>query len=173
VLIDVGVESYTAKTFSPQRYEIWTMQSGWHNLPSFEGVMQQDGNAFAARDVETRFGDDVASIDMELAGAYPAEAGVTSYRRSVTLVKGRAIEIVDNCRGSRSAELSLMFAVEPRVEAGRIVLAGLAEIAVSGAGPLRVEAIPIADARLRASWPDTLYRVLVPLSGETLRLVIE
>ena len=29
-LIDIGVESYTQKTFSPQRYEIWTMQSVWH-----------------------------------------------------------------------------------------------------------------------------------------------
>ena len=30
LLIDVGVETYSKKTFSPQRYEIWTMQSGWH-----------------------------------------------------------------------------------------------------------------------------------------------
>jgi len=27
-IIDVGVETYTAKTFSPRRYEIWTMQPG-------------------------------------------------------------------------------------------------------------------------------------------------
>ncbi|MBP0575285.1 heparinase II/III family protein, partial [Mycobacterium tuberculosis] len=40
VLIDVGVESYTQKTFSPRRYEIWTMQSAYHNLPTFAGVMQ-------------------------------------------------------------------------------------------------------------------------------------
>ncbi|MFR2781088.1 MAG: heparinase II/III family protein [Clostridium sp.] len=30
---DIGVETYQAKTFSPQRYEIWTMQSAYHNLP--------------------------------------------------------------------------------------------------------------------------------------------
>ncbi|MGO4274192.1 heparinase II/III family protein [Paenibacillus sp. TAF58] len=30
-LIDTGVDKYTAKTFSPQRYEIWTMQSDYHN----------------------------------------------------------------------------------------------------------------------------------------------
>ena len=29
VLIDVGVETYTAKTFSGRRYEIWTMQSAY------------------------------------------------------------------------------------------------------------------------------------------------
>src|SRR5665811_67811 len=29
VMIDVGVGTYTSKTFSPQRYDIWTMQSNY------------------------------------------------------------------------------------------------------------------------------------------------
>ncbi len=37
LLIDVGVETYTAQTFSSRRYEIWTMQSAWHNLPTHAG----------------------------------------------------------------------------------------------------------------------------------------
>ena len=40
VIIDVGVEDYTAKTFSAERYTIWTMQSAYHNLPTVGGVMQ-------------------------------------------------------------------------------------------------------------------------------------
>src|SRR5690606_3238301 len=52
LLIDVGVETYTGKTFSPQRYDIWTMQSAYHNLPSFGGVQQQPGAGFAANAVE-------------------------------------------------------------------------------------------------------------------------
>ena len=48
-----GVESYTKKTFSPQRYEIWTMQSAWHNLPTFDGVQQLPGAEYAAREVCT------------------------------------------------------------------------------------------------------------------------
>jgi hypothetical protein len=32
-IIDVGVETYSTKTFSASRYDIWTMQSGYHNLP--------------------------------------------------------------------------------------------------------------------------------------------
>ncbi|MBQ8969943.1 MAG: heparinase II/III family protein, partial [Lachnospiraceae bacterium] len=34
-LIDLGVETYTKKTFSEDRYEIWTMQSAYHNTVSF------------------------------------------------------------------------------------------------------------------------------------------
>ena len=38
-IIDVGVETYTAKTFSSPRYGIWTMQSAYHNCPTIDGVM--------------------------------------------------------------------------------------------------------------------------------------
>ena len=55
LLIDVGVETYSKKTFSPQRYEIWTMQSGWDGLA------------------------------MDLAPAYGSVPGLGRYRRSVHL----------------------------------------------------------------------------------------
>src|SRR5206468_3377505 len=51
VLIDLGVETYSAKTFSSQRYDIWTMQSAYHNLPTINGVMQAAGREFQAKDV--------------------------------------------------------------------------------------------------------------------------
>jgi hypothetical protein len=167
-LIDVGVGTYTAKTFSPRRYEIWTMQSAFHNLPSFEGVMQQDGEAFAARDVEVDLADDVAAISMDIAGAYPPEACVRSYRRTVRMVKGHHIEIRDLHDGDRQAELSLMFAAEPQWRDGRIVLAGIGALAVEGAGTPVIEAIEIEDARLLGSWPSRIYRVLVPFAGREL-----
>ena len=33
VLIDPGRPTYTAQTFGPRRYEIWTMRGDWHNVP--------------------------------------------------------------------------------------------------------------------------------------------
>jgi hypothetical protein len=48
-LIDLGREGYNSKTFSPQRYEIWTMQSGYHNLPVINGTDQKDGESFKAK----------------------------------------------------------------------------------------------------------------------------
>ncbi|MET3598476.1 heparinase II/III domain-containing protein [Martelella mangrovi] len=171
-LIDVGVENYTAKTFSPRRYEIWTMQSAFHNLPSFDGIMQQDGEAFAASDVAVSLEDDRACISMDIAGAYPGEAGVRRYHRAVALTKGKGIEITDTYRGDRKATLSLMVVERPEATAERITLPGLGEIAVEGGGRPLVEAIAITDQRLRAAWPDTLYRILIPLNGETLRLTI-
>lgn len=95
LLIDLGVESYTAKTFSPQRYEIWTMQSQWHNLPTVNGVMQSDGRAFAAREVVYHATEAEATLAIDLAHAYPAEAAIVSWRRTLTLQRHRGILITD------------------------------------------------------------------------------
>lgn len=174
VLIDVGVETYTAKTFSPRRYEIWTMQSAWHNLPTFGGVMQGDGQAFAARDVEVSLGKDSASISMDIAGAYPQEAGIRSFVRRVVLEKGSGVRLFDvHQHDDCAVELTLMFAEEPQIGTDLITLPGLATITLEGAGTLRLETIPVTDPRLRIAWPDTLYRVLVPMAGRQLSLAIQ
>lgn len=98
LLIDVGVESYTKKTFSPQRYEIWTMQSAYHNLPTVNGCMQRDGKEYGAADTQTRFGEDSCEIRMDIAPAYPAEAGLDHYIRHAVLMKGKEIRIRDTFR---------------------------------------------------------------------------
>lgn len=172
VLIDAGVETYSAKTFSAQRYGIWTMQSAYHNLPTFEGVMQRDGEDYRARDVRAEFGDETASIEMDIADAYPAEAKVRSYRRKVRLNRGRNVEIVDRCDGDCAATLSLMLCEKPALDGSTLTLPS-AIVRFEGATTMTVEPIAVSDARLRASWPDTLYRVLVRFSGMELRFTIE
>lgn len=85
LLVDIGVESYTKKTFSAQRYEIWTMQSDYHNLPTINGSMQMNGAEYHATEVSHSFTEDGGKISMDIAGAYPAEACIEEYLRSVTL----------------------------------------------------------------------------------------
>ncbi|OHV24029.1 heparinase [Rhizobium sp. RMa-01] len=171
-LIDVGVETYTAKTFSPRRYEIWTMQSAYHNLPTFSGVMQSAGEAFGARNVEVEFGEASARISLEISGAYPEEAQLRSYRRAVSLLRGRHVEIVDTHDGDRPALLSLMTCLAPTVISDRIDLADLGSIFAEGAGEIEIDEIEVDDARLRSGWPEKLYRLRVPLAGKRLRLQI-
>ena len=82
VIIDTGVGTYTKQTFSKDRYKLWFMQSGYHNLPSFGGVDQRDGGKFRA--TETEFDPVARSIKTELKYAYPSEAGIESYVRRVS-----------------------------------------------------------------------------------------
>lgn len=171
-IIDVGVETYTAKTFSPQRYDIWTMQSAFHNLPTFGGVVQAAGAEFAARDFVTKFSEEQAEVSFDIAGAYPAVARVEHYRRRVRLLRGSHVEVVDDYQGGQEAVLSLMAAEKPIVMPSRLIFAGLGEIACEGAGEPAIEAITIDDARLRQSWPPVIYRILIPIAAPRLCLTI-
>lgn len=160
-LIDVGVENYTRKTFSEHRYEIWTMQSAYHNLPTFRGVMQKDGTDYAASDIKASFGADESSISMNIAKAYPKEAGVTHYLRRAILQKGKGIVVEDQFDGKcNEAELSLMLCEEPKI-VKRTILVGRIGAISANQGEITVEKIPVTDPRLRITWPETIWRVLI------------
>ena len=83
LLIDPAVGEYTAKTFSNDRYSIWTMQSQYHNLPQINGIDQKDGKEYAARIVSHKDG----QLTLDIAGAYPAEAAVKTWNRTVLTMK--------------------------------------------------------------------------------------
>src|SRR2546430_13772160 len=94
VLIDLGVETYSAKTFSSQRYDIWTMQSAYHNLPTINGIMQAAGRQFQAESVSFNETADRVTFSADLASAYPAAAAAQRWQRRVTLGrKAPAVEL--------------------------------------------------------------------------------
>ncbi|MDE5821123.1 MAG: heparinase II/III-family protein [Paramuribaculum sp.] len=90
IIIDAGVGTYTRQTFSKERYSIWTMQSGWHNLPVINGFEQPHGRKFKAKDVKAGKN----SIELNLTDAYPAEAGINNWTRAYN-VKGREVKVTD------------------------------------------------------------------------------
>src|SRR5262249_41980738 len=98
-IVDVGVETYTAKTFSPQRYDIWTMQSAYHNCPTVGGVMESPGLKYSASGVAYHADDRSAQLRMNLAGAYPPEAHLATWNRTMRLDRGaNLVEVLDEYR---------------------------------------------------------------------------
>jgi len=95
-LVDIGRETYTAKTFSSRRYEIWTMQSQYHNLPKINGVDQMNGHQFQAKNTTFSANTKKATFSIDIAGAYPEEAGVEKWIRSYTLDREKKFTIKDN-----------------------------------------------------------------------------
>ncbi len=166
LLIDVGVETYSKKTFSPQRYEIWTMQSSWHNLPEFDpdgaAYQQQPGAEFSARDVAVTAALD--GITMDLAPAYGAVPGLGSYRRRVQLTE-TGLTLDDETDYPGTAALTLMSVEPPAVEGNTVHFGALAAARMDGVARIVTETVPITDARLRQAWPDTLYRTRVYFRG--------
>lgn len=168
LLIDVGVETYTARTFSPQRYEIWTMQTQWHNLPVINGTEQRHGRAFAARDAGHQADDHGVTFRLDLAGAYPAEAAVQRWIRTLRLERGRGIVLTDDYELSAAREpavLNFITHAAPEVSTPGLVRlhtpAGRAALLHYDASRFTatVERRAIDDPLLAASWGDSLHRV--------------
>ena len=86
VLIDVGVGQYTKQTFSDRRYELWFMQSNYHNLPTFDGVGEMQGEKYAAKNVVYDEKNGTLSLDIE--GAYPDAAELKHYHRTIGMKDG-------------------------------------------------------------------------------------
>jgi hypothetical protein len=96
VVVDAGRPTYTLQTFGPDRYDIWTMQSGWHNVPLIGGVEQSPGAEFAAAEAVASVADDASSLSLELSRAY-AGTSVSSWARAVRLDRpARQVVIEDS-----------------------------------------------------------------------------
>lgn len=167
LLIDIGVETYSQKTFGPQRYEIWTMQSCWHNLPQFaaDGRTwdQLPGAQYAARDVRPLSG----GLAMDLAPAYGPVPGLGFYRRTAALTAS-GLALCDETDFPGEVRLSLISEQPPAAVAdGRTLRFGALGAArfTGGVRGIKTEAVPVADTRLRAAWPGTLYRTIVSFAG--------
>ena len=170
-IIDVGVETYTAQTFSSRRYEIWTMQSAYHNCPTIDGVMQSAGREFAASDVVYHADDGAAEFRLNIATAYPKEADLESWKRTLRLNRAtNEIEVADDYSLEKPAKLITLTLMTPcRVTQegpGQLSLAvasgNVVKVLYDGAAftPV-VEEIRLEDARLRSSWGERLYRILL------------
>lgn len=91
VIIDVGSGTYTARTFSRKRYDLWFNTSAYHNLPTINGVEQKDGNQFAASDVKYQKDKNGAELSMNINDAYPKESGIKTWERRVRMNRDKGI----------------------------------------------------------------------------------
>lgn len=91
LIIDVGSGTYTARTFSKDRYKLWFNTSPYHNLPTINGQEQQGGMRFAASDVVYKKDKNFSQLSMDIKNAYAASAGIKSWVRVVRLNKNDGV----------------------------------------------------------------------------------
>lgn len=95
LLIDVGSGTYTRKTFSNKRYDIWYNCSEFHNLPTINGKNQLPGPDFKATNIGYTNGKDFSEIKLDIAKSYPFDAGVISWVRDIRLNREKNVMIND------------------------------------------------------------------------------
>ena len=176
ILAAIGVETYTRKTFSPRRYEIWTMQSGYHNLPTICGTDQKDGVEYRAENVMTVLTGAEPSISMELAAAYPAAQAIVpdlTYVRRVTLKKSSNTVVLEDHTNAQDVILNFITYEKPVILSDGKLSIGEASASFEGADLLAIETLPITDARLKTAWDHDLYRIRLKGSDAGFRLTIQ
>lgn len=169
-IIDIGVEEYRRETFSDQRYTIWTMQSQYHTLPTINGVMQYNGRAFKSREVSFKANPKTVNFIIDLAGAYPEEAGVNYWKRSLTFQRGKSIqvnEVYSLKKVDGPTFLSFMTPCSVSINEGKIELTeqnavNPFQLAIDYNAKqfsVEIENIKIDDPNLKRVWGDELRRI--------------
>ena len=177
-LIDLGREEYTAKTFSNRRYEIWTMQSQYHNLPKINGVDQHDGAQYKAKNSFFISDKTKAFFSTDIAGAYPEEAKVKSWIRSYLLKRGQSFTISDKFEltgkneGLTSSNL-MTYCKVSQLSQGLLKLEGDGftmnmTYNAKVVNP-KIEFIPVTDKGLRRYWPNGVTRIRLEFINQGLK----
>lgn len=166
VCIDAGVGTYTKQTFSPERYEIWSMQSGYHNLPVVNGVEQHEGPEYRAAAATTdprRY-----RVEYDIAPAYPEEAGIESWKRSYQLTaKGLRIENDYRLRTAPTVPVEehlLIWGTAETGQPGEVLLhtqAGTQRLRYDPDFSVEIERIDLSDPRMTKVWGDNITRIVL------------
>lgn len=173
VLIDAGVGTYTKQTFSDERYQIWSMQSGFHNLPVLNGYDQKEGKAYRAVSAKTnprRY-----SVAIDVASAYPREAGVKKWIRSYELTaKGLTIKndgTFESLPATPVVEHLMVWGEATITDAGTIRLESQGKtytIRHDREDEVKIENIELNDPRMTKVWGEKITRITLQQKNKTL-----
>ena len=177
-LVDIGREKYTAKTFSSRRYEIWTMQSQYHNLPKINGRDQAPGKEYKALNTAFKATPKTATFSTDIAHAYPKEAAVKKWVRSYTLHRGKKFVIADHYELEKvlDAPTALNFVTNCKVsevKPGKLRLEGDGFIMNMNYNPKTItpaiEFRKVTDSKLKTYWPGGITRIVLTMDKPLLK----
>jgi hypothetical protein len=177
-LIDIGRETYVEKTFSSRRYEIWTMQSQYHNLPKINGIDQKEGRQYIARN--TSFNSDIkkAVFSTDISGAYTEDAGVKKWNRSYRLDRGKKFTVSDDFEltmsGDKPTTLNFVtYCKVTEISPGILNLSGDGFNLEMKYNPKAVSPViefnEVTDRALKRYWPDGISRIVFTLNSPGLK----
>jgi hypothetical protein len=170
LFVDIGPEAYTAP-----RYK-FSAQSAFHNLPTIGGIMQSNAKPeYRATNLRYASDDTQATISMNLATAYPAEAGIAEWTRTLRLLRAKQqVVLNEDFQLQKAVPVQLSF-MTPRIPSNgrRGELIFTSANAAANKLSLRfdptiiaatIEPIALTDSWLVSRWGNTIYRVLLSSS---------
>jgi hypothetical protein len=176
VIIDVGVGTYERNTFNHMRYTIWTMQSLYHNAPVINGIAQKDGKDFRSSNVKYYQNNKEASFSLDLAKAYPREAGVKTWNRNVKLIRSKEVVVDEQYEleeFKQPSEIILMTSCNVEILNNKIRLTDEKDTFFVHFDGRKCEAVAelinLEDPALINFWGNKLYRIKLIAKGNNLK----
>ena len=156
VFIDAGVEKYSEKTFGEHRYELWTMQSDYHNLPRINGASQRDGEKYHA----DGFSCSENRIACEIQNAYPAEAQVKLWKREI-YEKDGSVFLEEAFEFEKPVTYEIMFMTPhlPKIGKSGITIGDVIMCFENDKLSAETDTVDISDDGLKAAWGSAVYRI--------------
>ena len=167
VIVDPSHGSYNNGFFGPTRYDRWFMKSSYHSIPTVDGIEQLPGREYAASDASCDL--ENMRVTMNLAGAFPKEAGIERMQRTCQLKDG-VITVTDEVEADREADIRFNFLLvdkpEP-VEDGTLALGEGRVMSYDKTLKLVIEKVentylPYDDLNFMSTWGrECLWRVVL------------
>lgn len=173
VVIDAGVGVYSKKTFSKDRYDIWSMQSCYHNVPTINGYDQVAGRDYNASNVEFIENSNFTKLTLELKNAYPKESKVKYYVREICFNHAKNLVITDDYKLEECKQplvINLLCHDKPELYNDCIILSKKLKLDFNAEYfDVQVETIELNDELMRSDWKkDSLYRLRLTEKSQSL-----
>ncbi|RAJ05544.1 heparinase II/III-like protein [Chitinophaga skermanii] len=178
VIIDIGVGTYTKETFSSKRYDIWNMQSQWHNCPTVNGEQQKAGRQYAAKVLGYTTTPKQTNLQIDIAAAYPTNAAVKSWVRSFQFDRTKKRIVLKEAYELQATEqpttIHFISAVPVTIQKNKLVFTGdNGNMLTMEYDPTQLEAsvqpFPLEDPRFIQSWGKQVYRVNMTKKNNNLK----
>lgn len=191
VIIDLGRDTYTSLSFSNRRFELMNCRSAYHNVPMINNCEQKDGRQYRAEQVSHVATEQQSSFSLNLAKAYPDQACVNTWKRTITLDREKnEVEVteeyqldsikmasINQKKGSPAHQASdnqivLITYGKPQLlmkdatsQLGRILLQDSSVGLEYDAQQLSasVEKVKMEDGIMKTQWHDNVYRIKLSL----------
>jgi hypothetical protein len=169
LVVDPGGLAKTSKSINNQRYSVWANQSAWHNLPTVNGKMQNNGANHRATGIQYAATANNVTVSMNLAYAYELSAGIDDWTRTYTFDRNNGLVISDRFKLTKvdgDTYMSFIVSTKPQIKKS-----GVISLSIEGDEyqfefkssdfTVEVNEIPVAKDQQLKAWGGNLYRIVL------------
>ncbi len=169
LVIDPGTGVYSAKTFSTERYDIWTMQNNWHNTADINGAVQFASPDAKATNFKCEDTGGILNVSFNSEMAYEKQCNTNSFIRNACFNRNEGyLEIKDEFQFKKESgnfvTEHIILSEKPQISNGKVLVAAkdgtrfVIEFSKNAEPSVDFQYVA-EDRSLSADWGKYVYRL--------------